>query len=123
LLTAKRDRAAAQRFPAWAIEGNGLPETVTIDKSGANTAGIDDYNAEHDTAIAIRQCKYLNSIVEQDHWSVKRITRPMLGFKSFRCARVILGGIEIMHMICKGKMQSDDVSTLSGAQQFYSLAA
>ena len=122
-LTAKRDRAAAKRFLARAIEGNGLPQTVTIDKSGANTTGIEDYNAEHDTAIAIRQCKYLNNIVEQGHRAVKRITRPMLGFKSFRCARVILGGVEIMHMICKGQMRSDDVGTLSAAQQFYSLAA
>jgi putative transposase len=83
LLTARRDRAAAQRFLARAIEGNGLPQTVTIDQSGANTAGIESYNAEHDTAIAIRQCKYLNNIVEQDHRAVKRIIRPMLGFKSF----------------------------------------
>jgi putative transposase len=82
LLTAKRDRAAAQRFLARAIEGNRLPQTVTIDQSGANTAGIENYNAEHDTAIAIRQCKYLNNIVEQDRWAVKRIIRPMLGGSS-----------------------------------------
>ena len=123
LLTAKRDRAAAQRFLARAIEGNRLPQTVTIDQSGANTAGIESYNAEHDTAIAIRQCKYLNNIVEQDHRAVKRIIRPMLGFKSFRCARVILGGIEIMHMIRKEQMRSSNGSNLSAARQFYSLAA
>ena len=46
----------------------------------------------------------------------------MLGFKSFRCARVILGGVEIMHMICKGQLRSNDGSMLSAAQQFYSLA-
>ena len=123
LLTAKRDRAAAQRFLARAIEGNGLPQTVTIDQSGATTAGIESYNAEHDTAIAIRQCKYLNNIVEQDHRAVKRIIRPMLGFKAFRCARVILACIEIMHMIRKGQLRSNDGSSLSAAQQFYSLAA
>jgi putative transposase len=78
-------------------------------------------SGEHDTTIAIRQCKYLNNIVEQDHRAVKRITQPMLGFKSFRCARVIFGGIEIMHMICKGQLGSNDGSTLSAAQQFYSL--
>jgi putative transposase len=122
LLTAKRDRAAAKRFPARAIGNNALPTTITIDQSGANTAGIESYNVEHDTTIAIRQCKYLNNIVEQDHRSVKRIIRPMLRFKSFRCARVILGGIEIMHMICKGQMRSDAGSTLSAALQFYSLA-
>jgi transposase-like protein len=40
--------------------------------------------------------------VEQDHRAIKRIVRPMLGFKSFRCARIILGGIELMHMMAKG---------------------
>ena len=123
LLTAKRDRAAAQRFLTRAIGNNGLPESITIDKSGANTAGIEGYNAEHDTTIAIRQCKYLNNIVEQDHRAVKRIVRPMLGFKSFRCARVIIAGIELMHMLRKGQMRSNDGSSLSAAQQFYSLAA
>jgi putative transposase len=47
----------------------------------------------------------------------------MFGFKSFRCARVILGGIEITRMICKGQLRSNDGSMLSAAQQFYSLAA
>jgi putative transposase len=122
LLTAKRDRAAAQRFLTRAFGNNALATTITIDQSDANTAGIESYNVEHDTAITIRQFKYLNNIVEQDHRTVKRITRPMLGFKSFRCARVILAGIEIMHMICKGQLRSNDVSTLSAAQQFYSLA-
>jgi putative transposase len=122
LLTAKRDRAAAQRFLTRAIGNNALPTTITIDQSGAN-AGIVSYSVEHDTAITIRQWKYLNNIVEQDHRAVKRITRGMLGFKSFRYARVILGGIEIMHMICKGQLRSNDGSMLSAAQQFYSLAA
>ncbi len=123
VLTAKRDRAAAQRFLTRAIGNNGLPESIAIDKSGANTAGIEGYNVEHDATIAIRQCKYLNNIVEQDHRAVKRIVRPMLGFKSFHCARVILAGIEIMHMIRKGQMQSNGGRTLSAAQQFYSLVA
>jgi putative transposase len=86
-------------------------------------SGIESYNVEHDTAITIRQGKYLNNIVEQDRRSAKRTTRGMLGFKSFRCARVILGGIEIMHMICKGQLRSNDGSMLSAALQFYSLAA
>ena len=60
------------------------------------------------------------NIVEQDHRAVKRITRPIQGFKSFRCARIILGGIEIMHAIGKGQMRSG--GALSPAQQFYALA-
>jgi putative transposase len=110
-------------FSLGPLRGNGLPQTVTIDQSGANTAGIESYNAGHDTAIAIRQCKYLNNIVEQDHRAVKRIIRPMLGFKSFRCACVILGGIELMHMVRKEQMRSSNGSSLSAAQQFSLLAA
>jgi hypothetical protein len=49
--------------------------------------------------------KYLNNIVEQDHRAIKRRTRPMLGFKDFRRARILLGGMEVMHMIVKGQMK------------------
>ncbi|WP_429501226.1 DDE-type integrase/transposase/recombinase (plasmid) [Robbsia andropogonis] len=66
--------------------------------------------------------KYLNNLVEQDHRAIKRRTRPMMGFKTFRCARIILGGMEIMHMIRKGQMNSGD-KALSPAQQFNSLVA
>jgi putative transposase len=68
------------------MEANGTPEKVTMDKSGANKAAIDEINADRDTPIIVRQIKYLNNIVEQDHRAVKRITKPMLGFKSFRSA-------------------------------------
>ena len=105
-----------------ALRNNGLPQAVTIDKSGANTAGIESYNASM-TRRATQQCKYLNTIVDQDHRAVKRITRPMVGFKSFRCARIMLGGIEIMHMIRKRQLRSNDGSSLSAAQQFSSLTA
>src|ERR1035441_9899957 len=90
LLTAKRDRRAARRFFTRAVKNNRLPKIVNIDKSGANNAGIKDYNRKHRTTVVIRQCKYLNNIVEQDHRAVKRITRPIQGFKDFRCARIIL---------------------------------
>ena len=53
----------------------------------------------------MRQIKYLNNIVEQDHRAIKRVVRPMLGFKTFRCARVLIAGIETMHMIRKGQLK------------------
>jgi putative transposase len=106
LLTAKRDRKAALRFLRKAIKWNGTPEKITIDKSGANTAAIESHNAERETGIEIRQSKYLNNIVEQDHRAIKRLVRPMLGFKSFRSAAVTLAGIELMHMIRKGQLQT-----------------
>ena len=62
------------------------PKTITIDKSGANTAAIEAMRADSGADIGLRQSKYLNNIVEQDHRAIKRIVRPMLGFKSFRCA-------------------------------------
>jgi putative transposase len=120
LLTARRDEAAARRFLERAINRHGEPDKITIDKSGANTAAINSYNAEHKASIEMRQCKYLNNIVEQDHRAIKRVTRPMLGFKSFWCARILLAGIETMHMI--RKRQLGPGSTASAAEQFYSLA-
>ena len=121
LLTAKRDRKAALRFLRKAMGQNGAPEKITIDKSGANTAAIESYNKDHEAGIEIRQVKYLNNIVEQDHRAVKRLVRPMLGFKSFRSAAVTLTGIELMHMIRKGQLRTK--GKLRPAQQFYSLAA
>ena len=64
LLTPTRDRDAAEAFLPKAIRSQGLPEKITIDQSGSNTAAITHYNKTHKTAIAIQQCKYLNNIVE-----------------------------------------------------------
>src|SRR5437870_8246270 len=124
LLTEHRDTEAALRFLKKAIRRNGLPETITIDGSDANEAAIKSYNAEHGTAIAIRKVKYLNNIVEQDHRGVKRVTRPMLGFKSFVAAQDTLVGIELMHMIKKRQLvveEGDEGRTAT--ELFYSLAA
>ena len=123
LFTAHRDCAAALRFLRKAIGSQGLPEKITIDKSGANKAAIESYNAEEQTTIEIRQSKYLNNVVEQDHRAVKRLTRPMLGFKSFWAAQSTLAGIEVMHMIRKGQLQSEGEEERTPADQFYALAA
>ena len=123
LLTAHRDKKAALRFLKKAIRQHGLPDTVTIDKSGANTAAIEALKEDTGHAIEMRQNKYLNNLVEQDHRAVKRVVRPMLGFKGFHSARVTLQGIELMHMIKKGQMIMAEGTNLSAAGQFYSLAA
>ncbi|UXU85260.1 IS6 family transposase [Burkholderia sp. S-53] len=122
LLRARRDKAAARRYFERSIEQNDAPETVTIDKSGANLAALKDINATREPPIKIRQQKYLNNIVEQDHRAIKRRTRPMMGFKDFHCARILLGGIEVMHMIAKGQMKVVHKSQ-TAAEQFYALAA
>jgi putative transposase len=123
LLTPTRDRDAAEAFLRKAIRTQGLPEKITIDKSGANTAAIEHYNEIHQTAIAIRQSKYLNNIVEQDHCAVKRKVRPMLGFKSFWGARCTIAGIEVMHAIRKGQLATTESGPQTPAEQFYALAA
>jgi putative transposase len=62
------------------------------------------------------------NIVEQDHRAIKRGTRPMLGFKSFRCERILLAGIETIHMIRKRQLAGSNRSTSDAANQFYALA-
>src|SRR5438093_7580981 len=124
LLTEHRDEAAALRFLQKAIRRHGVPEKITIDGSAANEAAIKSYNEEHGTAIIIRQVKYLNNIVEQDHRGVKRVTRPMLGFKAFATAQDTLVGIELMHMIKKRQLVVEEGDEgLTAAERFYSLAA
>ncbi|EIN01366.1 integrase catalytic region [Paraburkholderia hospita] len=120
LLRAHRDKVAARRYFEKAINRNGEPETITVDKSGANLAALEALNADRPTPIKVRQSKYLNNVVEQDHRAIKRIIKPMMGFKDFRSARIILTGIEIMHMIRKGQMRNDGIAR-SLAEQFYSI--
>ena len=122
LMTARRDKAAALRFFDKAMKASGVPEKVTMDKSGANKAAMDEINVRGETPVIVRQVKYLNNIVEQDHRAVKRITKPMLNFKSFRSAKSILAGIELMHMIRKGQLLLEGCIGLSFADQFYALA-
>jgi putative transposase len=122
LLRAKRDHAAARAFFERAMDLHGVPEKITIDKSGANTAAVVSIKADTGLPIEMRQSKYLNNIVEQDHRAIKRITRPMLGFKTFRCARILIAGIEVMHMIRKGQLGAIKDQASSAANQFHSLA-
>ena len=93
-----------------------------MDKSGANKAAMDAINASSEIPITVRQVKYLNNIVEQDHRAVKRVTKPMLNFKSFQSAKCVLAGIELMHMIRKGQFMMQGCSEMSFADQFYALA-
>jgi putative transposase len=122
LLTAKRDMAAAKRFFDKAMRANGDPNKVVMDKSGANKAAIDAINAGRNVPILVRQIKYLNNIVEQDHRAIKRVTKLMLNFKSFLSASSVLAGIELMHMIRKGQFAIDGVDAMSFAEQFFALA-
>jgi transposase-like protein len=83
-VTAQRQRSWATFDDKRGIHGN----NQTIDKSCSNLAALHAVNTERESTITIRQVKYLNNVVEQDHRAIKRITRPMLGFKDFRFARI-----------------------------------
>ena len=81
-----------------------------------------DHSSINRWPIIVRQVKYLNNIVEQDHRAIKRVTRSMLNFKSFRAAQCVLAGIELMHMIRKGQIMIAGCAEISFADQFYALA-
>ena len=75
LLTANRDKKSALRYLRKCVARNGEPTKITIDKSGANRAAIKAYNEEYHSEVEMRDIKYLNNIIEQDHRGIKRITR------------------------------------------------
>ena len=79
--------------------------------------------AASDAAIELRQFRCLNKVVEQDHRAIKRLTRPVMGFKSFRSAVRIIAGIETMHMVKKGQLCCPVGLAFSPADYFYSPAA
>jgi putative transposase len=131
-LSKRRNLTAAKRFLRKALKRHGRPERVVIDGSQTNREAILSCDTEsrlQDRSrcelkpIRIRQSAYLNNRIEQDHRAIKRRVRPMLGFKSLATARVILGGIEMVHMMRKGQAKYARSSNLSLAEQFELLAA
>ncbi len=112
------------------FKSNGLPEKVTMDKSGANKAGVNTINLAQallcmfgglSLQMTIRQIKYLNNIIEQDHRFVKKITNRMKGFKAFHSVEATLSGIELHHMLRKNQHTKSNNMTIF--EQFYGLAA
>jgi transposase-like protein len=128
----RRNLTAAKRFLRKALTRHGRPERIVIDGSQTNREAILSCDAEsrlQDRSrrrlkpIRIRQSQYFNNRIEQDHRAVKRRVRPMLGFKSADSARVILGGIELIHMMRKQQAKYVCSQPLSLAEQFHLLAA
>jgi putative transposase len=122
LLTKRRMKGSAQKFLNKAIGNNSKPRVINIDKSGANKSGIRSINRELMTEkkIKIRQCKYLNNIVEQDHRNIKRRISIETGFKEFESAQRTLAGIEVVNIIRKGQIADSRKTTF---KTFCSLAA
>ena len=100
---------AAKRFFTKALSSphNQIPRVITLDKNPAYPPAIQELINEKllPKETLIRQTKYLNNIVEQDHRFIKKIIKPMLGFKSFFTGESTLKGIEGMHMIRKGQVE------------------
>jgi transposase-like protein len=128
----RRNLTAAKRFLRKALQRHGRPERIVIDGSQTNREAIlscdpadrlQDRSRRRVKPIRIRQSAYLNNWIEQDHRAIKRRIRSMLGFKSAESARIILGGIEMVHMMRKGQAKYTSDSNLSLAEQFERLAA
>jgi len=124
MLSERRDEAAATAVLKQAIDANGLPNKVVMDKSGANYAGLENINmmlmlAGLISFVGILQVKYLNNLIEQDHRFIKKITKPMLGFKAFHSAKAAIDGIETAHMIRNGQLAEKNKPAY---EQFMALA-
>jgi len=113
-LSELRDKQAAKRFFKKALAASHVsrPRVITVDKNPAYPVAIEELKEEKQVPkdIQIRQIKYLNNIVEQDHRFIKKRVRPMLGFKSIETAASILSGVEAMHMIKKEQIDLRDQS-------------
>ena len=120
LLTKRRNKRAAHLFLLKAINNNGKPVTINIDKSGANKAVTKTYNKRTCSKIKIGQCKYLNNRVEAGHRIIKWRVQNMLGSKGFESASRILTGMEIVQII---KKQLVVVSMATANSTFCSLLA
>ncbi|MBD1847526.1 IS6 family transposase [Cyanobacteria bacterium FACHB-63] len=109
MLSAKRDGKAAARFfrKVLGAKHTQSPRVITVDKNAAYPVAVDELKADKTlkAETELRQIKYLNNIIEQNHRNIKRIVKPMMGFQSFNTARRTLRGIEAMSMICKGQVK------------------
>jgi transposase-like protein len=109
LLTAKRDAAGAKRFfrKALSSPGNPVPRVINVDKNPAYPAAVEALKGEGSLPrrVRLRQCKYLNNVIEQDHRTVKKRVWLAKGYGSFATAWRTLQGIEAVHMIRKGRVR------------------
>ena len=83
------------------------PRVITVDKNAAYPKAIADLKAAGmlPESVKLRQVKYLNNLIEQDHRFIKRLTKPGMGFFSFETAWRTLQGYGMMNMMRKGQLQ------------------
>lgn len=124
LLSAKRDTAAVKRFFRKALDQRHTvnPRAITVDKNPSYPKALAKMKRDGELwrRSKLRQVKYLNNIVEQDHRRIKRLTGPGLGFGGFWTARRTLAGFESMAMIRKGQVKGIDGNDMKARAIFVS---
>ncbi len=131
MLSAKRDGKTAAQFFRKVLKAQHTqtPRVINVDKNAAYPVAMETLKGDETLAetAELRQVKYLNNVVEQDHRTIKRITRAMMGFKTFNSARRTLRGIEAMNMIRKGQVkgieQGDSVSQVRFIEAIFGIVA
>jgi transposase-like protein len=117
-LSATRDTQAARRFFTRALSAchTVTPRVITVDKNAAYPKALKELKSVQVFPVTceLRQSKYLNNLVEQDHRCIKRLTKPGMGFFSFETAWQTLRGFEIMNMMRKGQMQGVEEGDVRG---------
>jgi transposase, IS6 family len=109
MLSPTRDAEAAERFFRQVLQTSHAltPRVITVDKNAAYPPAFEALQQERllpETCL-LRQCKYLNNVIEQDHRFVKRRVNPGLGFGAFATAERTIQGYEAMHMLRKGQLE------------------
>jgi transposase, IS6 family len=96
------------------------PRTITVDKNAAYPKDIAEMKKDDELwrRSRLRQVKYQNNILEQDHRNVKRLTDPGLGFGSLWTARRTLAGYEAMAMMRKGQVRNIDGGDIRAQAEF-----
>ena len=130
LLTAKRDRAAAKRFFRKTLLDPANPQrrVINVDRNRAYPTAVEEQKAEGTLRrrCRLRQCNYLNNVVEQDHRIPKKRVWLARGYQSFRTAWRTLQGIEAVHMIRKGRARwaakGDPLAQMQLIEELFGLA-
>ena len=124
LLKAKRDASAAKRFFRKTLQAphTQKPKVINVDKNAAYPKAVDELKAKEGLpgSLELRQNKYLNNRVEQDHRFIKRLTKPGMGFHSFNTARRTIRGYEAMNMLRKGQVVGVEKRDVSARTEFMS---
>ena len=122
MLSAKRDTKAAKRFFRKMLKApkRQSPRVINVDQNKAYPPAVEELKEDGVLSVAaqLRQCKYLNNIVEQDHRFIKRRVNPGLGFFSFNTARRTIGCYEVMNMIRKGQIEGIEKGDIRGQVRF-----